>query len=212
MTGPDGNTPSTDAAADASTDPTAAQLLGKLATCMKVGGNYATDSGGAQTIPICGLPSAVFWTADLDVDCDGKPSGVCNSMTDPSFQAQTSATDSHGDPLDAATLPFVVVPLPSARFDYSAGGLRLGSVIAVIYHDRVEYGVFGDEGPSTIIGEASHRMAELLGIDPDPSTGGADDGVAYIAFTGASAAVTVMEDHDEAVAIGIAKARALLAQ
>jgi hypothetical protein len=194
------------------TAPTAAQLLGVLATCTKVGGNYATDEGGAQTIPICGLASAVFWKADLDVDCDGKPSSVCSAQTDSAFQAQTSAVDSHGDYLDAATLPYVVVPLPSARFDYTAGGLELGSVIAVIYQDKVEYGVFGDEGPTTIIGEASHRMAELLGIDPNPETGGADSGAAYIAFTGPSAVVTVIEDHDEAVNIGITHARALLAQ
>jgi hypothetical protein len=200
-----------DVASDAPGPPTAAELLGKLATCNKVGGNYATDSGGAQTIEICGLPSAVFWKADLDVDCDGKTSTQCNTTTDPSYQNQTSATDSQGNPLDAATLPYVVVPLPSTRFDYTAGGLALGSVIAVIYNDHVEYGVFGDEGPSSIIGEASYRMAQLLGIDPDPSTGGADSGVAYIAFTGASAIVPVIEDHDMAVQLGIAKARALLA-
>jgi hypothetical protein len=132
-------------------------------------------------------------------------------MTDPSFQAQTSATDSHGNYLDAATLPYVVVPLPSARFDYSAAGLQFGSVIAVIYQDKVEYGVFGDEGPTSIIGEASYRMAQLLGIDPDPSTGGVDSGVAYIAFTGPSAVTMVIEDHDEAVRIGTAKAQALIA-
>jgi len=208
---PDGMTP-VDAATDAMTAPTAAQLLAKLATCNRVGGNYATDSGGTQDIPICGLTNAVFWKADLDVDCDGQPSAECNSMTDPSFQAQTSATDSHGNYLDAATLPYVVVPLPSSRFDYNTAGLQFGSVIAVIYQDKVEYGVFGDEGPTSIIGESSYRMAANLGIYPDPSTGGADSGVAYIAFTGPSAVTTVIEDHDEAVRIGIAKAQALLAQ
>src|SRR5260221_11895358 len=104
-TGPDANMIAGDGAiitGDASTDPTAAQLLGKLATCMKVGGNYATDVGSPQTISICGLPSAVFWKADLDVDCDGKQTTVCNSTTDPAFQNQTSATDSHGNALDAA--------------------------------------------------------------------------------------------------------------
>src|SRR6185369_16467436 len=139
--------------------------------------------------------SAVFWEADLDIDCDGKESTQCNLGTDPDFQNQTSATDSHGDPLDSASLPFVVVPLPSARFDASAAGLEFGSVIAVIYRDKVEYGVFGDEGPTSIIGEASVAMATSLGIDADPSTGGADGGVSYIAFTGASAMTPVIEDH-----------------
>jgi hypothetical protein len=75
----------------------------------------------------------------------------------------------------------------------------------------VEYGVFGDEGPSSIIGEASYAMASSLGIDPDPSTGGVDTGVAYIAFTGSDAVVPVIEDHAMATALGEAKARALLA-
>ena len=53
-------------------------------------------------------------------------------------------------------------------------------------------------------------MASALGIDPDPSTGGVDSGVAYIAFTGASALVSPIEDHAAATTLGIAKARQLL--
>ena len=208
MAGPDGMMMGT---ADAqAAPPTAAELLAKLATCMKVGGDFATDSGGAQTVEICGLSNAVFWKADMDIDCDGKESTQCNSMTDPDFDNATSATDSHGDPLDSAALPYVVVPLPSARFDYAMAGLQLGSVFAVIYQDKVEYGVFGDEGPSSIIGEASYAMASALGIDPDPSTGGVDSGVAYIGFTGASALVSPIEDPAAATTLGIAKARQLL--
>jgi hypothetical protein len=206
----DANSPPDASTPDSPADPTAAELLGKLATCNKVGGDYATDAGLTQNIPICGLTSAVFWKADMDIDCDGKQTTQCNPTTDPSYQNQTSATDSHGNPLDAANLPYVVVPLPSTRFDYSAAGLAFGSVIAVIYQDKVEYAVFGDEGPSSIIGEASYATAMALGIDPNPSTGGVDSGVAYIAFTGASAVDPVIEDHAMAVQIGIAKARALL--
>jgi hypothetical protein len=196
---------------DAAAAPTAADLLAKLATCTKVGGDYATDSGGPATISICGRTGAVSWKADLDVDCDGKQSAQCNLTADPAYQNQTSATDSHGDPLDAAALPYVVVPLPSSRFDYAAAGLELGSVIAVIYQDRLEYGVFGDEGPAGIIGEASYAMASALGIDPDPSTGGTDSGVAYVAFTGPAAVVAPIEDHAAATQLGITRVRALLA-
>jgi len=208
---PDSAQAMVDASPDAPAPPTASELLAKLATCNKVGGDYATDSGGAATIPICGLSNAVFWKADMDIDCDGKQTTQCNSSTDPSWQNQTSATDSHGNPLDAANLPYVVVPLPSTRFDYSNAGLDFGSVIAVIYHDKVEYAVFGDEGPSSIIGEASYATANALGIDPDPSTGGVDSGVAYIAFTGPAAIVPVIEDHAMAVQLGISRAQMLLA-
>ena len=207
--GPDAPVPTVDAPAN--NDVTAQDLLDAIATCGQVaGGPFATDSGRTANISICTLPTAVFWKADMDIDCDGKTSSVCNTTADPSYQNQTSGTDSSGNPLDAATLPYVVVPLSSSRWSYKTAGLDLGSVIAVVYNGQIQYGVFGDEGPTTIIGEASHRMAELLGIDPDPSTGGIDSGVAYIAFTGADARVAKLEDHDAAVAIGITKARALV--
>ncbi len=192
--------------------PTAAQLLARIANCdLVIGGPFALDSGGPATVSICGLPNAVFWKAELDVDCDGKMSAQCNLTTDPAYQNQTAATDSNGDPLDAAALPYVVVPGKSTRFDYRAAGLAMGSVFVVIYKDGVQYGVAGDVGPTSIIGEASYRMAELLGIDPDPRTGGTDEPVAYIGFTGMAAIVDPIEDHDRAISLGLELATALVA-
>jgi len=198
--------------AEPSGPPTAAQLLDRIATCDPVvGGPFAPSSGATADISICGFPDAVAWQADMSIDCDGKQSAKCNSSTDPAYQNQTAASDSNGDPLDAAALPYVVIPGKSTRFDYAAAGLAMGSVVAVIYDGKVEYGVLGDVGPSSIIGEASYRMAELLGIDPDPATGGIDRGVAYIAFTGTAAKVSPIEDHDAAVTLGIERATTLLA-
>jgi glycosyl hydrolase group 75 (putative chitosanase) len=180
-------------------DDLAAELLGLVGAC---------DNAH---ISICGLNGAVFWKADLDVDCDGIETEVCNAQTDGSYQNQTSAQTSTGDWLDASTLPYVVIPLPSDRWDYATADIDLGTVVAVIYQGHVEFGVFGDQGPREIIGEASYRMAQLLGIDPDPNTGGTDDEVVFIAFTGGDARVEIMEDHGEAVAIGEAQAAELLA-
>lgn len=204
-----------DAGADGATGgpPTAAELLARIATCDPVvGGPFSLDSSEPETVSICGLPNAVYWKAELDVDCDGKMTTQCNIDTDGAYQDQTAATDSMGDPLDAAALPYVVIPGKSPRFDYRMAGLAMGSVFAVIYNDQVQYGVAGDIGPTAIIGEASYRMAELLGIDPDPSTGGTDDEVAYIGFTGTTAIVDPIEDHDAAVSLGLEKATELLAQ
>ena len=195
---------------DAAGAPTAAQLLGAISTCTVVGGKYAKDSGGAATVDICGLTGAVFWKADLDVDCDGKMSAKCSLATDPDYMSQTAATDSMGAPLDAAALPYVVVPGVSTRWSYRAAGLAMGSVVAVIYGDHLEYGVLGDVGPVAAIGEASYRMAELLTINPNPRTGGTAAEVAYIAFTGITAEVDVIEDHAMAVEIGVAHAKTLL--
>ena len=153
----------------------------------------------------------------MDIDCDGQKTMQCNLSTDPAFQNQTAATDSNGMPLDAANLPYVVVPLPGNGFSYKTAGLKLGSVMAVIYNGQIEYAVFGDLGPSNIIGEASYATAKALGIDPDPSTGGIDctnNGtncpVTYIAFTGANVAVTPIEDHNVAVTVGEARAKQFL--
>jgi hypothetical protein len=173
---------------------------------------YEPDEGADEPpIPICQLTGAIGWTADMDVDCDGKTTAQCNDDTDPSYYPETSATDSNGDPLDAASLPFVVIPLPNGAFDYEAAGLSLGSVVAVVYQGQIAYGVLGDEGPKSIIGEASYAMAASLGIDPDPAIGGADDGVTYIAFTGPDAIVSPIEDHAKAVALGESLVKKLLA-
>jgi hypothetical protein len=193
--------------------PTAAELLALLTNCSELTtGRYKTDDDGNSpaNIPVCSLHGAIYWQADMDVDCDGKQSNECNINADPDYQDETAAVDSHGDALDAAMLPYVVVPSPSAaRFDYRTVGLRLGDVIAVIYKGKVSYGVFGDTGPNNIIGEASYAMASSLGIDPNPATGGTDSGVSYIAFPGGL--VTPIEDHDAAVTLGEELATQLLA-
>jgi hypothetical protein len=194
--------------------PTAADLLALTAQCNPVSnGLYKTDSGASfpADIPICGLVGAVFWKADMDIDCDGKQSAQCNSTTDPFFQAQTSAVDSQGDPLDSAALPYVVIPGISSRFDYSAHGIAFGTVVAVIYGGKVTYAVFGDTGPTSIIGEASYATASALGIDPDPSTGGVDTGVTYIAFTGPGSVAAPIESHQAATTLGESLAAALVA-
>jgi hypothetical protein len=187
----------------------AADLLAALGACQQIAGTtlFRKDAGSSKTVPVCSVPGAVWWTADLDVDCDGGTGSAC--LADPDYQAETATVDSHGNPLDASTLPYVVVPMSSNGFDYKAQGLKLGSVVAVIYKGQVAYGILGDIGPAGVIGEASYAMAKLLGINPSPTSGGVDSGVTYVAFTGSSAVVSKKEDHAAAVSIGQAKAAAL---
>ncbi len=196
----------------ASTEPTAApsDLVSLLTACQQVAGTtkFAKDSGGSKTVPLCQLNGAIWWTADLDVDCDGGQGAACKA--DPYYQAETSTVDSKGNPLDASTLPFVVVPLPSNGFDYKAAGLKLGSVVGVIYQNKIMYGILGDLGPSGVIGEASYAMAKKLGINPSPISGGVDSGVTYVAFTGTSAIVTKKEDAVQAAQIGATRAAAIV--
>ena len=181
-----------------------AKLEALTANCNQVSnGLYALNGGDTPTVPICGLGGAVFWKADMDIDCDGKVTTQCNSTTDPYFQNQTAATDSQGNPLDAANLPYVVIPGKSSRFDYGAAGLKMGSVVLVLYKGQVEYAVLGDVGPSADIGEASYATAKALGVNPDPKVGGVDaPDVLYVAFTGATGVASPIEDHAQAVTVG----------
>ena len=193
------------------TEPSVAALEALVRECSQLEGtgHFSKDVGERRSVPICGLPGAVFWTADMDVDCDGGRTAACRR--DPTYQRATSATDSRGRPLDAATLPYVVLPLPSRGFDYRAAGLQLGSVVAVLYRGRLVFAIFGDEGPANIIGEGSYALARALGIDPHPVTGGADDGVTFIAFTGPAGAVSSNEDHEATERVGRERALQLIA-
>ena len=179
---------------------TPADVLARLGACTRIGGDYAKDVGGTSNIPVCQTDDVIWWTADFDVDCDGGRGAIC--MSDPDYLPDTSAVDSRGAPLDASTLPFIVIPLASTRFRYADHGIRAGQVALVLYRDRMVYGIFGDAGPAAIIGEGSFAMAEALGIPSNPSTGGVDSGVTYLVFTGAAARVTRNEDHAEAVSVG----------
>jgi glycosyl hydrolase group 75 (putative chitosanase) len=189
--------------------PSAAQLLRLLNICRQVStGLYRTDGDQPPSVPICQLDGAIFWQADMDIDCDGQITSVCNANTDPWFQADTTVHTASGQALDSAALPYVVLPAEGSNFQYSSFGIAPGAVVAVVYNGQVRYGVFGDTGPAGIIGEASYAMAQSLGIDPDPASGGADSGVSYIVFQ--NTVVSAIEDHSRAVSIGEQSARRLI--
>ncbi|MEZ3179624.1 glycoside hydrolase family 75 protein [Streptomyces pimonensis] len=184
----------------------AADLLAKVRACAPVShGRYREDHGARATVPVCGTRDAVFWKADMDIDCDGRPGPRCNARADPYFSASTAFAQSDGRPLSSEKTPYVVVPAPSVVWNHRSHGVRGGSVVAVVYRDRVRYAVVGDTGPADIIGEASHAAAESLGIDPDPLAGGTPSGVTYIVFR--NSRVTPIEDHRAAVTAGERLAR-----
>ncbi|MFE1749372.1 glycoside hydrolase family 75 protein [Streptomyces anandii] len=187
----------------------AADLLARLRHCRPVSrGRYRPDAGARATIPVCGLRGAVFWKADMDIDCDGRPTARCNRRTDPQFSPATAYAQSDGRRLDAERLPYVVLPAPSRIWDPGAHGVGGGSVAAVVYRGRVQYAVVGDTGPRDLIGEASYATARRLGIPADPLGGGVRSGVTYIVFK--HARVDALEDHAATVARGERLLRRLL--
>lgn len=196
--------------AAAAAAPTASQLLAKTNSCTVASkGKYKTDDETGATINICQSGSAYFWKADMDVDCDGVSTSVCNSSTDPWYQPQTSFQTSKGKSFTASTTHYFVIPLPSSKFSYSGAGIKPGTVAAVIYNNKIVYAVFADEGPSSIIGEASYATARDLGIDPDPENGGTDSGVTYIVLKGN--VPSPVEDNAAITAKGQSAAAAWLA-
>lgn len=189
--------------------PTAQQLLDKISSCDQISdGKFATDDGGSASVPVCGANGAAFWKADMDIDCDGQRTDQCNEDTDPWYQDDTAFHQSDGAPLNAAALPYVVIPQNNSTWRYSDYDISGGAVVAVIYGDQVQYAVFGDTGPTDIIGEASYATADSLGIDPDPATGGTDGPVSYIVFEGTH--VSPIESHDAAVSVGEAAAQSFV--
>ncbi|MFE4058844.1 glycoside hydrolase family 75 protein [Streptomyces sp. NPDC059096] len=179
----------------------AAALLARAGECDRISnGLYRTRDDTPPTVAVCDTKGAVFWKADMDIDCDGQLTARCNHEADPYFQEQTAFTQSDGRHLNAEKLPYIVVPMTSSIWDHSASGIHGGSVAAVIHRDKVRYAVVGDIGPPGIIGEASHAAARGLGILTDPAGGGVPSGVTYIVFKHSQ--VSPLEDHDAAVRLG----------
>ena len=171
---------------------------------------FRADAEKPADISMFSLTNAVFWTADMDIDSDGRETAVCNKQRDPDFQNELSCdTD-----IAADETPFFVIPAGKPA-SAKKRGIEIGQVAAIIYRNQVVYAVFLDEcGVKGVIGEASVATAKLLGIESDPKTGGTDEPVTYLVFTGKSGRIADPNDyanHAKAIAIGVQRAKELLA-
>ena len=193
---------------DASGAPTAAQLLALVQTCRSVVSShaYATDEGAAENVDICALNGAVIWKADMDIDCDG--TGRRRRQV-PRGRLLLPAPDRVHD--QGGELPRRVRhPLRRHPHRLPADGPRRRRRRRRDLRRQGQYAVFGDTGPSNIIGEASYACAAALGIDPDPATGGTDGPVTYIAFLGSGAIPADIEDQTATRTLGESLAAELL--
>lgn len=184
----------------------AQQLLAALKGTAISGKVFNTDYGSNPSVAISKIDDVVYWTADMDIDCDGRRTNECNENTDPWYQSEISADAD----IAASETPYFVIPVPSTDFNKNSHGISFGTVGAVVYNNKVAYGPFLDEcADAHVIGEASYAMAKALGINPDPETGGTDGPVTYIVFTGSTGKVKNYADHAEAVTVGDARAKKL---
>ncbi len=178
----------------------------------QVATGYKNDYDQAKGLSVFELGDAYLWEAGLSIDCDGKPASPCSERM-PAPEPHTALQSSKGEPLDPVNLPFLVLPgSDCGPFNFEAHGVVPGSTMAVVNEEnnRVEYGVAGDTGDCEALGSASYLMANRLGIDADPSTGGRADKVLYIVFKGPCTMLEEPEDHKEAEHRGEALATRLV--
>jgi hypothetical protein len=165
------------------------------------------DSLAGLKSDICVLNGAVYWVADMDIDCDGHTTpGKCDKDHDCCYLQDTNVHGPNGA-LTSSEDPYVVIPIdfgcPGEPTFPDYPGIKAGTVVAVIYGKKIYYGVFGDCGPPEIIGEASYSMAERLGIPPSALNGGVlGQTVTYIVFTGNATVPKNITDEVEVQNLG----------
>jgi glycosyl hydrolase group 75 (putative chitosanase) len=207
--------------------PAIAKLLALVANCTTANQipnshTYKLDNG--STTSICSLKGgagnvggAIYYTADMDIDCDGITTAHCPGsgadmdccyQDQTSFHGPNSMSNVDGTSLASENTPYVVIPqdVKFPGLDTNNGG----NIIAVIYNNQLEFGVFGDTGPVDIIGEASVRTAVGLGISGSPANGGIGSGVTYIAFVGAGSQPADMENLQQIQSLGAQLTQSLL--
>lgn len=125
----------------------------------------------------------VMFIADADIDCDGTGG---NPHHDPYFQPDTRLHN-HGKALCAEKDLYVVVPPVIIT---KTKGVVMGCK-AICYNQKTGLkvaGVVGDSGPRSKVGEVSVAMAEALGLNGNPNTGGTSEHIIqYTLYPGVAA-------------------------
>lgn len=115
----------------------------------------------------------VHFMGDADIDCDGGS----NPHHDPCWQPDTTL-HLNGKPIDAETVPFIVVPPLIIK---GVLGIVMGCLAQVTNtrNGKSCMAVVADSGPSKKIGEISPACAKAIGVDPNPNTGGEEKPVIF---------------------------------
>ena len=154
----------------------------------------------------------------MDIDCDGLttphcpgtgPDMDCCYYDSTAFHGPNSGSNQDGPALAAEYTPYIVIPqdVVYPGLDMESGG----HIVAVLYNNQLMFGVLGDTGPTDIIGEASYRAAQCLGLPPSPANGGVGGGVTYIFFVGPGTQPKDMEDVNEVRQLGAKLVQSLVA-
>ncbi|HEY4456483.1 MAG TPA: glycoside hydrolase family 75 protein [Pseudonocardiaceae bacterium] len=145
------------------------------------------------------VASGVYaYSSSMAIDDDGS-----DPDSDPDHQNQTTFQDSAGKQLAAHHVPFYVLgdncwdkKTPCPHFFYKEHNIKGRQFALVFYKSKVIGAIFGDtqgtdntptsQNDSRELGEASVKAASLLGIPDSGTTGGVNNGVTVVIFSGAS--------------------------
>jgi hypothetical protein len=153
----------------------------------------------AMNVNVYQVSTGVYaYSSSLAVDDDGS-----DPDPDPDHQSQTTFQDSNGKQLGAHHVPYYVLgddcwdrKTPCPHFFYKAHGISGRQFALMFYKSKVIGAIFGDtqtgnsqttsSNDSRELGEASVKAASLLGIPSSGTTGGVDNGVTVVIFSGSS--------------------------
>src|SRR5205814_8691455 len=122
---------------------------------------------------------------------------------DPDHQGQTTFQDSNGKSLGAHHVPFYVLgddcferKSPCPHFFFKEHNIKGRQFALMFFKGKCIGSIFGDtqtgndqttsDNDSRELGEASVKAAQLLGIPSSGTTGGVDNGVTVVMFSGPS--------------------------
>src|SRR5262249_10243409 len=146
----------------------------------------------AMNVNVYQVASGIFaYTSSMAIDDDGS-----DPDPDPDHQDQTTWQDDNGAQLGAHHVPYYVLGdvcydgvSPCQWFYYAEHNITGLQFALIFYNGKCIGAVFGDtQGPpggdARELGEASVESATLLGIPNSGTTGGVDNGVTVVVFSG----------------------------
>jgi hypothetical protein len=152
-----------------------------------------------QNVNVYQVATGVYaYSSSLAVDDDGS-----DPDPDPDHQDETTFQDSNGAQLAAHHVPFYVLgddcwdnKTPCPHFFYKEHNIKGRQFALMFYNGKCVGSIFGDtqtgnsqttsDNDSRELGEASVKAASLLGIPSSGTTGGVDNGVTVVIFSGSS--------------------------
>lgn len=151
----------------------------------------------ARNVNVYQVVSGVYaYASGMAIDTDGS-----DPDPDPDHQGQTTWTDNSGAPLGSHRVPYYVLGddcfdrrSPCPHFYYVEHAITGLQFALIFYNGRVTGAVFGDTQGTDItptsnndsreLGEASVKAAINLGIPSSGTTGGVENGVTVVIFSG----------------------------